>query len=82
MDERLLTIGQLRDILSKSIEEHPEVRAASILWVHQVRDGDDFSTEYLIAPGSLTMGVEWIEENKKCRGTMKIEPPPIAKRMN
>ena len=58
------------------------VSGAAILWAEVCEEGDSFNFEYGAPPGSLFIGVEYMEKGEMVRGTLKFEPPAISRLLN
>lgn len=75
-----LTITNLQDGLQAISGKG--ISGAAILWAEVCEEGDDFNFEYGVPPGSLLMGVEYMEKGEMVRGTLKFEPPAISRLLN
>jgi hypothetical protein len=51
---------------------------AKILWAKEVQPGSCFDDELGVTPGSILLGLEWIEDGEVANGTMRIEPPLVG----
>lgn len=75
-----LTIGNLQDGLQAISGKG--ISGAAILWAEVCEEGDNFNLEFGTPPGSLLIGVEYMEKGEMVRGTLKFEPPSISRFLN
>lgn len=75
-----LTISNLQDGLQAISDKG--ISGAAILWTEVCEEGDSFNSEFGVPPGSLLMGVEYMEHGEMIRGTLKFEPPQISELLN
>lgn len=75
-----LTIANLQDGLQAISDKG--ISGAAILWTEVCEEGDNFNSEFGVSPGSLLMGVEYMENGEIVRGTLKFEPPQISELLN
>ena len=73
-----VTLKDLRNGINRLINEKQVSESAKILWAKEVQPGSCFDDELGIMPGSIIMGLEWLEDGKVAVGTMRIEPPLVA----
>ena len=73
-----VTLKDLRNGINRLINEKQVSESAKILWAKEVQPGSCFDDEIGIMPGSIIMGLEWLEDGEVAVGTMRIEPPLVA----
>lgn len=79
MDSELrVTLKDLQNSINRLIEIKQVSESAKILWAKEVQPGSCFDDELNIMPGSILMGLEWMEDGKVTNGTLRIEPPMIG----
>jgi hypothetical protein len=77
-----LTIGQLNSAISNLILNKTVDESSKILWAADVERGSNYEKTYNVPPGSVIFCLEWVENGESVRGTLKLEPPFIAKNLN
>ena len=83
MDGKLrVTLKDLQNSINRLIRENQVSESATILWAKAVEPktyfADDADDEYGVTPGSILLGLEWIDDGEVSRGTMRIEPPLVG----
>lgn len=75
MDGQLrVTLKDLQSSISRLIKDKQVSESATILWAKAVTADD----EYGAAPGSVLLGLEWVDNGEIEHGTMRIEPPLVG----
>ena len=78
MDTQLrVTLKDLQDSIQRLIREKQVSETAKILWAKEVQPGSSFD-DAGVMPGSILLGLEWMEDGEVSRGTMRVEPPVIG----
>ena len=69
-----LTLGELREQLGILLDQKKVSQAASILSVERATEGGPWQTDYRIFPGTIVMGIEWMDDGKLYHGLLKFAP--------
>lgn len=80
--ELAITIGEVRDGINKLIKNGSLDETAKVLWVQNVSKGSCYELEEDVLPGSILIGLEWMEDGEPNRGTLRLEPPLITSQIN
>ena len=73
-----VTLKDLRNSIDRLVKEKKVSEAAKILWVTNVTDSADDPNRNSVMPGSILLGLEWLEDGEVTSGTMRVEPPLVA----
>lgn len=73
MGELKLTLEEMRTEIDDAIRNGISP-AAKILWADNVTEGDSYEIEYGACPGSVLLGLEYIDKGKLVRGTLQLVP--------
>ena len=83
MDGRLrVTLKDLQTSVEKVIRDKEVSETAVILWAKEVNKDSIFDKETCAMPGSILLGLEWVEDGEIEHGTLRIEPPLVVSRLN
>ena len=78
MDASLgVTLKDLQNSISRLVKTKQVSEAAKIVWVNRVTDKIDNPYKDIM-PGSILLGLEWIDDGEIVEGTMRIEPPVVG----
>jgi len=73
-----VTLEDLRNSIDKLVKEKKVSEAAKILWATNVTDNADDPNRNSVMPGSILLGLEWLEDGEVAKGTLRVEPPAVA----
>ncbi len=80
VDNRI-TLGEMKrgidTLIRNGISE-----GSAVMWAVNVEEGDDYQEEYGAVPGSVLLGLEYIQNGELVRGTAALAPDKISKLMN
>lgn len=80
MDGQLrVTLKDLQSSISRLVKEKKVSETATILWATNVTNqpNDPYFDEGVM-PGSVLLGLEWLNDGQIEHGTMRIEPPLVG----
>ena len=80
--ELRITIGEVRDGITKLIKSGALNETARVIWATNVEKGSDYEKENGVLPGSVLFGIEWMEDGEPARGTLRLEPPLVTSKLN
>lgn len=72
-----VTLKDLQSSINRLVKSKQVSEAAKIVWVDRVTDRID-DPHKDIMPGSILLGLEWIDNGEITEGTMRIEPPVVG----
>lgn len=77
-------LGDLIDGIHYAMDMDNDVtKTARITWATDIEKWDvDYISEYKVPPGSIIFGLEWLEDGKKCTGTLKIQPKKLYSKVS
>ena len=73
-----VTLKDLRSSIDRLVKERQVSEADKTLWVTSVTDSADDPNRNSVMPGSILLGLEWLEDGEVTSGTMRVEPPLVA----
>lgn len=73
MGELRLTLEEMRTEIDNAIKKGISP-AAKILWADNVTEGDSYEIACGACPGSVLLGLEYIENGELVRGTLQLAP--------
>ena len=79
MDMQLrVTLKDLQYSINRLIKEKQVSETAKIVWAKEVQPGSTLDDELGVMPGSILLGLEWLEDGQVATGTMRVEPPIVT----
>ena len=73
MGELRLTLDEMQKQIDSAIRNGISP-AAKILWADNVTEGDNYEIACGACPGSVLLGLEYIENGELVRGTLQLVP--------